>query len=493
MSAASSPPNLLASFADKLIDGIVSEAEIDAAVQSSQKRPTFREFVDAVAPGFKWYEHVVTLSEVVEGIVAGRLKRILVWMPPGTGKSEVLTRLLGAYYITCFPSREVGLVSYGADLAGDLAGDARDYYVDFGGELDPSTNAKDDWYTKAGGGMWGKGFGGPIRGRRFHLGIVDDPHKGPEDLESEAISTKFTRWWKRTWLNRQNLFFEEGAALLVVMQRLAVNDLCGWLLEQKDAAQWTVVALDAVRSEEPWDLPEGVTLWPDDRAPGELLCPDLLGEKQLAELGQDEATYDAQYLQRPVPVSGTILDPAWFKVVGPESVPPLMRKAIGVDLAVRTSKKNDETCAIPVGVSAAARYYFFAPLWGRFEAPVAEDKVAELTRRERVATLGVESNAYQLSFVQHLRLRQDMVGVAVIPVTTDKDKLAGVRGWSPIASDGLIVLVEDGSGWTTKFLRMCPKFPKVPHDDIFDAMTIALGVLRTVSGHSAPAVGGKRN
>lgn len=491
-------------FGDVPLNGDVGPLTIPVT-GASMTFETYADFVSRVNPAFRWYRHNVELAKVAQLIADGHLKRVMIWVPPGTGKSETVSRLLGAYYLYRYPNREVGLVSYGADLAEDLAGDAREFFAAAGGTIDNSTKAKGDWATTAGGGMWGKGFAGAIRGRRFHLGIIDDPHKGPESLESAALCHKFQNWYKRTWLNRQNLFFAEGATIVIVMQRIAENDLCGWLLEQPDADQWTIIALDAVRSAEPWQkvddkgveigvIPSSCVVWPDWRAVGDLLLPEALGVKELAEqkTGNEDA-FEAQFQQRPRKVAGAILQPEWFERCLPSQVPMLFRSAMGVDLAVSTKDAADYTAAFPVGYGVNGRYYVFRPVHGRMETPDARVAVASRAKAARVTVIAVEAVAFQLSFVQDLKRMRDLGGISVKPVDADKDKEARARGWSWLAKDGLIILVDDGTGWVDAFLDEAKHFPRRKKDQI-DALGIAMEALRALGGEIGGAMvgGGER-
>jgi predicted phage terminase large subunit-like protein len=466
---------------------------------------TFSEWVCRVSPEYRFYRHTKLLCDIVQRIADGHLKRVMIWIPPGTSKSETVSRLFAAYYLYRFPAREVGLVSYGASLAEDLAGDAREYYVAAGGELDDSTHAKGDWATTAGGGMWGKGFGGAIRGRRYHLGIVDDPHKGPEELESEALGSKFPRWWQRTWLNRQNLFFEEGASIVVIMQRLATNDLCGWLLEQPDAAQWTIVALDAVRSDEPWqqcdpetgedigEIPMCCDVVPDWREPGELLCPELLSLERLAEQTGDVMAYNAQYLQRPVPASSQMFQRQSFTICTPQQVPPLLVKVLGVDLAVTEKTSADYTVGFPMGWAANGLYYLFNPYRKQAEAPDAHEGIVNRALQFGADIIAVEQVAFQASFVQYLRRDRRLVGCVLLGVPADKDKVARAKGWSPFAGAGQIVLVDDGSGWIEKFFAELLKFPRSKNKDQVDTVGICFAAMRTGGKAGKAMVGGVRS
>ena len=473
---------LLNSFAQTLAKGI-SKSRAEEVVDEEVDVGSFADFIPKANPNFTWHPHNYTIAEVAQKIADGELKRVMIWVPPGTGKSETITRLLTAYYLHRYPTREIGIVSYGADLAEDLSGDARDYFVETGGELDTSTEAKKYWKNTKGGGVWARGFAGAIRGRRFHLGIIDDPHKGPEDLESEALKGKFHRWWARTWLNRQNVFFKGRATIVVVMQRLDEQDLCGWLLQQKNAQQWTVVALDAVKQEEPFDLPEGVTLYPDNREVGENLCPDVLTPEYLAEQQLDEDAYNAQFLQRPRPQAGSVFDESWFNICTPENVPPPLFKGLACDVAVKANQKNDYWVGLPGQYSSNGNYYFFKPARRKCEAPDGIPMLAQRAKEARVSAIGCESVAFQAAVPQFLRKDPGLAGMAIEELETVTDKVVAARTWSPIAKQGLIWLVDDGSGWVQEFLSELKQFPRGKHDDQVDAASKFFQLCRKRVGH----------
>jgi predicted phage terminase large subunit-like protein len=478
-------------------------------VETFGSQVSYVAYVNTVNDRFRWYRHNEELAKVAQGIADGLYPRVIICIPPGMSKSETISRLLSAYYLDRFPQREVGLVCVTADLAEDLAGDAREYFVAGGGKLDPSTTAKNNWRTLQGGRMWAKGFGGTVRGFRFDLGIIDDPHKGPEDLESEVQRTKFYRWYQRTFLGRQNMYTNKrGASIVIVSQRLAPNDLIGWILEQPDAEKWLVVCLDAVRSEEPWQsldargkdlgpIPTRCTVWPDWRKPEELLAEELLTKERLAELRSDPEAYDAQYQQRPKPVAGEIFNPNWFKRVHPDDIPVMLRRVMGVDLALTEKETADFTVGFPLGFGLNGNYYFFRPYRAQAESPVTEVEIPARARAMKCQTIGAEAVAYQSSFVQHLRKDIKLAGIPVVKVQADRDKVARARGWSSLAEQGRVYLVEDpkhmdatGEDWIEEFLFEIQHFPRKRKDQV-DAAGIAIEVLRRVSGDSTARTGGK--
>lgn len=406
----------------------------------------------------------------------------MVWLPPGTGKSELVDRLFGSYLTAIRPHHTVGVVSYGAMLAQEMTRDAREYYAEFGGSLHPAQKAKTRWKTLHGGGMWGAGFGGAVRGLRYHFGIVDDPHKGLDDIDSDLKRERLFRWWDSVWLNRGHMYSECPISRIIVMQRLADNDLCGWLLSRPDAGKWTVLALDAVHDKESPMLPEnavkqGTVLLPDWREHGDLLCPSRLTSDDLETQRADLDSYLAQYQQRPRPRSGQIIQPGWFPTCKPADVPRILRKVLGCDLAVSTKETADYTVFFPIGEGVDGRLYLFRPFRDRVEAPDSRKACASLARQHRASVIAVESVAFQLAFVQELRRMPELRGFSVVGVDADRDKESRARGWSPQAEQGQIVLVDDGSGWVETFLDEVLWFPRKKKDQI-DAVGIGMTAVR---------------
>lgn len=303
---------------------------------SREARPDFDSFwtfVEATCPDLLTYEHAPKLIEAAERVVQGDIDRLMVLMPPRYYKSTTFSRLLPAYKLLRDSTENVGLASYGAQLAWDLSDDARDYYKEMGGQTSDSTDAKREWETADGGKMWAGGLGGSLTGWGYHLGIVDDPMK-PKHARSRKYIEEFRNWWPETWHNRQ----ESGAKMIIVMQRLGSNDPIDFLLRrevgkgdaQKAPENWHILAFDEVHSDEPfadYDGPKGFpktcTLIEDNRQTGEILAPSLFDRDEVMnrQRGAGE-NKKPQRQQRSGDESGKFWDKGLFEVFGDPSNPP---------------------------------------------------------------------------------------------------------------------------------------------------------------------------
>src|SRR6266511_2403251 len=72
--------------------------------------------------------------------------------------------------------------------------------------------------------------GGTLTGRDGDLIIIDDPIK-PQDAQSKSVREKTIQWYENTLLSR--LDDKVHGAIVVVMQRLHLDDLAGHLLEKR--------------------------------------------------------------------------------------------------------------------------------------------------------------------------------------------------------------------------------------------------------------------
>jgi len=107
----------------------------------------------------------------------------------------------------------VGLCSYEATLAQDFSRTARDNYQRVGGELRGDSTAVNLWQTNRGGGLWASGVGGPITGRGFNVGCIDDPIKNSAEADSLVKRTSQKRWYESTFSTRA----EPDAAIILTM------------------------------------------------------------------------------------------------------------------------------------------------------------------------------------------------------------------------------------------------------------------------------------
>ena len=101
---------------------------IKHARSTSATEMDFRQFIRLVMPNFVFYRWTEVLINLLEEVVAGKLLRLIVQVPPRHGKSQLISRLFPAYYLLKHQDRQVALTSYGATLAEGFSRAARAFY-----------------------------------------------------------------------------------------------------------------------------------------------------------------------------------------------------------------------------------------------------------------------------------------------------------------------------------------------------------------------------
>lgn len=273
--------------------------------------------------------------------------RLMLFMPPRHGKSELVSRLFSGWHLRRHADQFVALSSYGADLAYMLSRNARDFYELSGGALDTSASAIKQWDTGYGGGFWACGVGGPATGKGFSLGIVDDPIKNWKDAYSQTLRESIWNWWTSTWTTRMN---EEDSGLIVMNTRWHEDELAGRLLdkEKEEPEGWTVINMEAIKPKTMITFPASCTVIDDQRQVGEALCPQRFSAQALQKKKKavGEKVWSSLYQQNPSPIEGAMWKTEWFDDDHLfDSVPPgLMFVANDWDLAY-TEKETNSACA----------------------------------------------------------------------------------------------------------------------------------------------------
>jgi predicted phage terminase large subunit-like protein len=445
---------------------------------ATKRLPTFREFIRVCNPLYQFYPYIDRLIDVLERVATGEIKRLMIFMPPRHGKSEAISRLFSAYYLLRFPERFVGINSYAADLAYTLSRSARDNYQRAGGALRQDAYAVSNWLTQSGGGMWAAGVGGPITGRGFHLGIIDDPLKNSEEAQSQTIREKQKDWYSSAFYTRQ----EPGAAIIVIQTRWHQDDLSGWLLTQEETEQpegWHIVCFPAIAEPLP-AFPSSCTVELDWRQSGEALSPFRYALDRLEKIRRriGEFFFAALYQQRPFTRTGGLFPRQRFEIV--DQAPANLQLIRFWDLAATSEapgKDPDYTAGALVGLRDGI--YCILDMRRLRGEPAEVERLlrqtAALDGRQVPITIEQEGGSSGKIAIDHF-LRYVLVGSPARGQTTDgKSKLLRADPVSSAAEAGNIKLVR--GSWNGAFLDEAELFPAGAHDDQVDAISGAVNEL----------------
>jgi len=451
---------------------------------------SFREFVAKVRPRFQWYRHCVILAGVLQKVADGELRRVMVFMPPRHGKSEEVSRLFSAYYLYRYPERFVGINSYAQDLANTLSRAARENYKAAGGKTKDDADTIKQWETPQGGGLWAAGVGGPITGKGFHLGIIDDPLKNAEEAQSETIRNNHHEWYRSTFYTRE----EPGESAIVVVQtRWHEADLSGWLLSEEEADEepegWHVVCFPAIAEpvEDRQEFPPTCTVEADTREAGEALCPERYPIDRLRTIMRRVGEYfwSALFGQRPTAKDGQFFKPG--EIIVEKVAPAFARSVRAWDLAA-TEGGGDYTNSVKMaGPDRNGLLWILDVVRGQWGPERVDSELKTAAIMDGRGT--------------HIRLAQDpgaagkrdarnivkmLAGYHVSAESVSGSKETRARSFASQVNAGNVRMVK--APWNAAYIEELRAFPRGAHDDQVDASGDACEVL--IGGKSKSVISG---
>jgi hypothetical protein len=438
--------------------------------------------------------------------------RLMIFMPPQHGKSEIASRMFPAWILGNMPNIRVILTSYGESLATYNSRMVRDqitseYYqaifgtrsiLDLPVELSADSKSVEGWDLARPyrGGLKAAGVGGGITGLPAHLFIIDDPFKNREEGESESRRDLVDDWYKSAARTR----LRPNGAVVIFHTRWHQDDLAGRLLQRMVsdpmASQWDVVcmpalALDAYpanESEQRKKMREGVYLPLKDplgRKAGAALCGAWYDEKYLLGTKADVGLYEFESLfqQSPFAKQGNMFKREWF-----EEVP----NGPGNHVYARLSAWDKAATS-----GGGARSSRVVISWGRddyiYIEHVWKDQVSSAERERKMIELGLEDyKTYGAHMIVH---PQDPGSAGVDSAQATNSNLAdhGLYGFyeqvtgdketnaGPLASKaqaGRVRLVS--GGWNDEYLDEAAAFPKSRYKDQMDASSTGFNKLRAI-------------
>ncbi|NOD36629.1 MULTISPECIES: phage terminase large subunit [unclassified Ruegeria] len=253
------------------------------------------------------------LCQILTQVAEGKIKRLIITLPPRHLKSQIVSVALPAWLLGRNPTEKIVCASYNSSLANDFGRQTRVlmqsqfYRTTFPKTvIDPNKSAADEFYTLAKGRRFATSVGGTLTGVGGGYLFFDDLMKA-EDAESLVKRDNCHDWFRNTAASRLNN--PKTGAIVIVAQRLHVDDLVGRLLPSGD---WTHLNLPAIATEtQELSLCNRATwtLYPGDFLHPERMTHDLLEERR-RELGS--RAFEAQYQQSPALPGGNLIRLEWF-------------------------------------------------------------------------------------------------------------------------------------------------------------------------------------
>jgi len=365
-----------------------------------------RSFLEVEGAEFHLGWHIEVLAAKLEDVRCGRCRRLILSVPPRHLKSFGASIAFPAFLLGHDPTKRILSVTYGQDLADNLARKSRSlmgsqfYEALFDTRISKGREAVADFETTAGGYRLSTSVGGVLTGRGADIIIIDDPIKS-DDAQSDTRRRSVNDWYDNTLRSRLNN--QDTGAIIIVMQRLHADDLVAHVQESE---AWDVLSFPAVAEEArtyPISTPYGRKLI--TREVGEVLQPSRVSEATLDILrrGMTEYNFTAQYQQNPQPPAGIIVKLDWISYYDPHELPPKFQQVVQ---SWDTANKDHELADFSVCTTwgkTNRNMYLLDVFRSRLNFPDLKRAVREQAHRHGADVVLVEDKASGTSLIQELK------------------------------------------------------------------------------------------
>lgn len=483
-------------------DGLsVEDRILEELARLELARRRLTHYAQYAYPGYKESRHqkyIIEALEEVEKYIRTEGKegcgRLIINIPPGHGKTLTCSILFPSWMMGRNPDKRVILASYGAQLAERNSRDVRNLMEDveyqkvFGAkkalrpgdttvQVDPEGRAVQTWEVKGHkGGLMAAGVGGPILGYRAHLAVIDDPHKGRAEADSEVERQNVWDWYTSVLMTRM----EKGGAVVIIMQRWHEDDLVGRLMALQPE-KWKHISLPAicVDTDDALKRVEGEALWPEKF--------DLAFLNDFKQT-QSPRDWNSMYQQTPTATDGDVFQSGWFVY---DDLPEKHDISYAVqvwDTAMTEKQEGDYSACVTMFVTRYGTYV--ADVYrARLTFPELKarmfDHYSFWNKYFRISRICIENKVSGMSVIQSLK--KEAPYLPVIPMEPDsklgKSKLLRAQSVSGYVQAGRVVFRKNAP-WLHEFEHELLSFPRGKHDDMVDAFVY--GLIQVQGGARAP-------
>lgn len=379
-------------------------------ISAQLARRSFGLFSKAVCPSLTFGEFHVTYYRILQAFADGRIKRLIVTVPPQHGKSQGSTRLLPAYILGRNPDKRIAIASYSDTFAKKFNRDVQriidtlPYRIIFPHTLLNGSNVvtKTHSYLRNSsefeivghqGSLKAVGRGGGLTGRPVDISILDDLYKDAAEGNSPVVREATWEWYTSVVRTRLHNDSQE----LIVFTRWHEDDLIGRIEKTERVFEiddidklseiptgsdvWVKINFEAIKTGAPTPLDPrvaGTPLWAERHS-----LETLETKRKL-----DPHTFECMYQGHPAAREGLLYSGFDTYDVLPPAIEILGRGAY-VDTA---DMGDDWLCGIAYVRDGANICYVTDVVYSDAAMEETEPAVADMLRRNDTRVALIESN-----------------------------------------------------------------------------------------------------
>lgn len=441
--------------------------------------------------------HHVLIADIVDQIIQGRLQNVIINVPPGGTKTELVVINLIARGLALTNGRArflhltgaSSLASQNSSAAKDLV--QSDEFQNFWPmRIADDASAKARWNVEINGvkagGVYATAIGGQVTGfRAGHMAegfqgaiIIDDPVK-PEDAFSKTKTDAANRKLITTVKSRRA---NPKTPIILIMQRTGPNDPTQYLINNTPEMNWKVVRIPAIldakyirelepkyrsmvlqalqkQKETPGEYDAGrFSYWPYKEPLPQLLEMEKGGGTDAQGNRVSRFVFASQYDQRPKVIGGNIIKSKDFVRYRDGVLPAIQYRKIYSDTAQKEKEHNDFSVFVEVAKLKDGRIAVLDLLRGKWEGPElkrravafwAKAKPRDVDKWGRLREMKVEDKSSGTDLIQTLKLPP--YNIPIKPIERDRDRFMRVTDALPYIEAGQVLVPEDAP-WTNDLL-----------------------------------------
>ncbi len=422
---------------------------------------SFSDFATEIYPFLELQTFHRTYYRLLEGFAQGRVRRLMISMPPQHGKSVGATTLLPAYLLGIDPDCRIAIASYSGSLASRFNRrvqriiDSREY-----GALFPATTIKQGYKPQGyirttdeveiidhRGGLLSVGREGPLTGNRVDCFILDDLYKDALEANSPVIRDNCWEWYTSVVRTRMHNTSRE----LLVFTRWHEEDLIGMITDREPVEEfhswsqldtlapdtWLRLNFEAIKTSPASEI--------DPRTSGEALWEQQHGIALLnAKRRLDPIQFEAMYQGHPSSQEGLLYGNNFTEY---DTLPTeITRRGNYTDTA---DTGDDYLCSLSYVIDNKGTIYITDAVYSQAPMEYTESQVAEMLIRSDTRLAIIESNNGGRGFARAIQSRVPHVRIEWFHQSGNKE--------ARILSNSSTVLqrIHFPRGWRQRWPELC--------------------------------------
>ncbi len=319
--------------------------------------------------------HIDLIAEYLQACERREIKRLIINIPPRFLKSISCSVAFPSWLLGHNPSEKIACISYSHGLAAKHSNDTKavintEWYKCMFPKTILTKENETLLETSARGHRICTSTGGVLTGLGASFIMLDDP------LSVTTAQSMRERDKANTWVDSLSTRLDDKkkGVIVVIMQRLHMNDTTGYLLEK---GGWEHLKIPLTAEENITYHIGGFTKKVEE---GELLHTNLFGDEEVETAKRELKAYafSGQYQQNPAPTGGGEFVREWLQFYKGRLTPSSYNTYIMVDPANAKRSHSDYTSMCVVGLGADKNIYILDWVRDRLNIREREERLFEL-------------------------------------------------------------------------------------------------------------------